>query len=111
MLPQRGLPPLPPTPSQQQQQQRLVQVSAAVDAAGARALALHQLTGHMCHAWLLLYCCCCWMLLPSLIAWLKLPLGELLLLSSKPKYLLLLQNSCCFLFSFPLLLCGHKPFV
>jgi TPP-dependent indolepyruvate ferredoxin oxidoreductase alpha subunit len=53
----------------------LVRVSPRVDAAGARALALHQLTCHMCHAWLLLYGCCCLMLLPSLLAWAKLPLG------------------------------------
>jgi hypothetical protein len=30
----------------------------------------------MCHAWLLLYCCCFWMLLPSLLAWIKLPIGK-----------------------------------
>jgi hypothetical protein len=81
LLPQQGLPPLPPAPpqsqqQQQQQQQRLVQVAPRVDSMGARALALHQLTCHMCHAWLLLYCCCFWMLLPSLLAWAKLPFGK-----------------------------------
>jgi hypothetical protein len=53
----------------------LVRVAPRVDAAGARALALHQLTCHMCHAWLLLYGCCCLMLLPSLLAWVQLPPG------------------------------------
>lgn len=46
------------------------------DAAAARAVALHQLTCHMCHAWTLLYGCCWLMLLPSLLAWLQLPLGQ-----------------------------------
>jgi hypothetical protein len=56
-----------------------VAVAARHDAAAARAAALHQLTCHMCHAWLLLYGCCCLMLLPSLLAWLQVPAGEVLL--------------------------------
>jgi len=73
--------------------QTLVAVSCRHDAAAARAAALHQLTRHMCHAWLLLYGCCCLMLLPSLLAWLRVPTGELLL--------------PCFAVSLPAGVCEH----
>ncbi|KAF8059109.1 BST1 [Scenedesmus sp. PABB004] len=50
-------------------------VAARHDAAAVRALALHQLSCHMVHAWALLYGSAALMLAPSLLAWARTPLG------------------------------------